>query len=163
MEARRVNPRLTTAAIVTVSIGDIDRLDVDALSVNARKLTNRLIRAARARKKDVYAWTVDDPRQMVTLMERGVSNIVTNVPDVLVRLRTEFAGLGDIERRLLAARYLLGLEPELDVADPTAIRRDWRSALIKTRINSHLGARTRVSATPWSRGTWEHRSAAILT
>ena len=102
LEARRVNPRLSTAAIVTVAIGDIDRLEVDALSVNARKLTNRLIRAARARNKDVYAWTVDDPRQMVTLMERGVSNIVTNVPDVLVRLRSEFAGLGDIERRLLA-------------------------------------------------------------
>jgi glycerophosphoryl diester phosphodiesterase len=54
---------------------------------------------------------------MITLMERGVSNIVTNEPDVLVRLRTEFAGLGDIERRLLAARYLLGLEPDLGAAD----------------------------------------------
>ena len=125
VEVRRVNPRLSTAAIVTVSIGDIDRLDVDALSVNARKLTNRLIRAARARNKEVYAWTVDDPRQMVTLMERGVSNIVTNVPDVLVGLRNEFAGLGDIERRLLAARYLLGLEPELDAAQS-----EERSALI---------------------------------
>ena len=116
VEVRRANPRLLTAAIVTVAIGDIDRLDVDALSVNARKLTNRLIRAARARNKEVYAWTVDDPRRMVTLMERGVSNIVTNVPDVLVKLRSEFAGLGDIERRLLAARYLLGLEAELDAA-----------------------------------------------
>jgi len=50
---------------------------------------------------------------MIKLIERGVSNILTNVPDVLVRLRTEFAGLSHIERRLLAARYLLGLEPEL--------------------------------------------------
>jgi glycerophosphoryl diester phosphodiesterase len=114
VQARRVNPRLKTAAIVTVSIGDIDRLEVDALSVNARRLENRLIRVARARGKEVYAWTVDDPRRMITLMERGVSNIVTNVPDVLIRLRTEFAGLGKVERRLLAARYLLGLEPELD-------------------------------------------------
>ena len=38
------------------------------------------------------------------------------MPDVLVGLRSEFAGLSDIERRLLAARYLLGLEPELDAA-----------------------------------------------
>ena len=36
MEARRVNPRLKTAAIITFSIGDIDRLDVDGVSVNAR-------------------------------------------------------------------------------------------------------------------------------
>ena len=115
MEARRVNPRLKTAAIVTLAIGDIDRLDVDALSVNARNLSNRLIRAARAQHKDLYAWTVDDPKQMISLMERGVSNIVTNVPDVLIRLRNEFAGLSELERRLLAARYLLGLEQDLVV------------------------------------------------
>jgi glycerophosphoryl diester phosphodiesterase len=117
--ARRFNPRLHTAAIVTVSVGDIDRLDVDALSVNAKNLSNRLIRAARVRHKDIYAWTVDDPRQMITLIERGVSNIVTNSPDVLIRLRAEFAGLSDLERRVLAARYLLGLEPELDSPQPS--------------------------------------------
>src|SRR5271157_5868103 len=108
LEVRRYNPRIHTAAIVTLAIGDIDRLDVDALSVNAKSLSNRLIRAARARHKDVYAWTVDDPRQMIKLIERGVSHIVTNVPDVLVRLRAEFAGLSDMQRWLLAASYLLG-------------------------------------------------------
>ena len=122
MEVRRYNPRIHTAAIVTLAIGDIDRLDVDALCVNAELLSDRLICAARARHKDVQAWTVDDPRQMIKLIERGVSNIVTNVPDVLIRLRAEFAGLSHIERRLLAARYLLGLEPELvdRVSDETA-------------------------------------------
>src|SRR5271165_119355 len=54
MEVRRYNPRIHTAAIVTLAIGDIDRLDVDALEVNAKSLSNRLIRAARARHKDVY-------------------------------------------------------------------------------------------------------------
>ncbi len=108
MEVRRYNPRIHTAAIVTLAIGNIDRLDVDALEVNAKSLSNRLIRAARARHKDVYVWTVDDPRQMIKLVERGVSHIVTNVPDVLVDLRAEFAGLSDIQRWLLAASYLLG-------------------------------------------------------
>ena len=108
MEVRRYNPRIKTAAIVTLAIGNIDRLDVDALEVNAKSLSNRLIRAARARHKDVYVWTVDDPRQMIKLIERGVSHIVTNVPDVLVDLRAEFAGLSDIQRWLLAASYLLG-------------------------------------------------------
>jgi glycerophosphoryl diester phosphodiesterase len=122
MEVRRYNPRIHTAAIVTLAIGDIDRLDVDALCVNAESLSDRLICAARARHKDVQAWTVDDPRQMIKLIERGVSNIVTNVPDVLIRLRAEFAGLSHIERRLLAARYLLGLEPELSIGRRTRPR-----------------------------------------
>ena len=123
-EARRVNPRLRTAAIVTVSIGDIDRLEVDGLSVSAKHLSNRLIRTIRSRHKDLYAWTVDDPKTMVTLMERGVPNIVTNRPDLLVGLRTEFEGLTDIERRLLAARYLLGMEPELAAAAPAGTAAD---------------------------------------
>jgi glycerophosphoryl diester phosphodiesterase len=118
IEARHVNHQLRTAAIVTFSIGDIDRLDVDGVSVNARYLSDRLIRAVRSRHKNLYAWTVDDPRQMITLMERGVPNIVTNRPDLLVALRAEFAGLGDINRRLLAARYLLGLEPTLGSGSP---------------------------------------------
>jgi len=116
--ARRVNPSLRTAAIVTFSIGDIDRLEVDGLSVNAKYLSNRLIRSVQSRHKDLYAWTVDDPKTMVTLMERGVPNIVTNRPDLLVGLRDEFAGLTDIERRLLTARYLLGLEPEVRLNVP---------------------------------------------
>jgi glycerophosphoryl diester phosphodiesterase len=113
VRVRQLNPRIRTAAIVTVAIGDIDQLEVDGVSVNARNLTKRLIRAVKAHHKDLYAWTVDDPRQMVTLMERGVGNIVTNRPDLLIELRDEFAGLSDAERRLLAARYLLGLAPEL--------------------------------------------------
>ena len=117
-EARRVNPRLRTAAIITFSIGDIDRLEVDGLSVNAKHLSNRLIRTVRSRHKDLYAWTVDDPKTMVTLMERGVPNIVTNRPDLLIGLRNEFEGLTDIERRLLAVHYLLGLEPELRLNVP---------------------------------------------
>ncbi|QEH34186.1 Glycerophosphoryl diester phosphodiesterase [Aquisphaera giovannonii] len=112
-QVRRANPRLRTAAIVTVSVGDIDRLDVDALSVNSRHLSGSLIRAVKSRHKDLYAWTVDDPRRMLGLIERGVPNIVTNRPDLLIGIRDELAGMPDVERRLLAARHLLGLEPEL--------------------------------------------------
>jgi glycerophosphoryl diester phosphodiesterase len=113
LRVHQVDPHIRTAAIVTVAIGDIDRLEVDGVSVNARNLSKRLIRAVKANHKDLYAWTVDDPRQMGTLMERGVPNIVTNRPDRLIELRDEFARLSDAERRLLSARYLLGLAPEL--------------------------------------------------
>jgi glycerophosphoryl diester phosphodiesterase len=112
-EARLVNPLIRTIAIVTVSIGNVDRLDFDGLSVNSRKLKNSLIRSAKAHGKELCAWTVDDPREMVTLIERGVPNIVTNRPDLLVALRTEFESLGEVERRLLAARYLLGMKLDL--------------------------------------------------
>jgi hypothetical protein len=49
---------------------------------------------------------------MLRLIERGVGGLVTNAPEELVRIRRERAALSDIQRRLLAARYLLGLESE---------------------------------------------------
>jgi glycerophosphoryl diester phosphodiesterase len=110
MKAKRANPRLRVVALVTYALGDPGRLDVDGLSVNTEVLSDRLIRAARRRGKALYAWTVDDPRAMVRLIERGVGGIVTNAPDVLVRIRREREELSDVERRLLAARYVLGLE-----------------------------------------------------
>jgi glycerophosphoryl diester phosphodiesterase len=110
MTARRHNPRLNVVALVTYALGDPGRLEVDGLSVNTEVLSDRLIRQARRHRKALYAWTVDDPRAMLRLIERGVGGLVTNGPEELIRIRRERAALGDLERRLLAARYLLGLE-----------------------------------------------------
>ena len=38
-----------------------------------------------------------------------MGGLVTNVPEELIRIRKERAGLTDFERRLLTARYLMGL------------------------------------------------------
>ena len=112
MTAKRHNPRLKLVPLVTYALGDPGRLPVDGLSVNTQVLSDRLIRAARRHRKELYAWTVDDPRAMLRLIERGVGGLVTNAPEELIRIRRERAALGDVERRLLAARYLLGLESE---------------------------------------------------
>jgi glycerophosphoryl diester phosphodiesterase len=113
LKAKARNPRVKTAAIITYALGDVNRLDVDALSVHTKFIDNRLLREAKTQGKPVYAWTVDDPHQMLALIERGVSSLVTNVPSLAVSLRRELDGLSDVQRRILAARYLLGLEPDL--------------------------------------------------
>jgi glycerophosphoryl diester phosphodiesterase len=112
MKAKRHNPQLKVVALVTYALGDPGRLDVDGLSVNTSVLSDRLIRAARSRGKHLYAWTVDDPRAMVKWIERGVGGLVTNAPEELVRIREQRASLTDFERRLLSARYLLGVSDE---------------------------------------------------
>jgi glycerophosphoryl diester phosphodiesterase len=114
-KAREANPRLKVVALVTYALGHPERLEVDGLSVNTEVLSDRLIRSAHRRGKSLYAWTVDDPRAMVRLIERGVGGLVTNAPDLVIRVRREREELGDVERRLLAARYLLGLESREDL------------------------------------------------
>ena len=97
-------------ALVTYALGDPGRLEVDGLSVNVEVLKDRLIRDSRRRGKRLYAWTVDDPRAMTRLIERGVGGLVTNAPEEAIRIRRERAALGDVQRRVIAARYLLGIE-----------------------------------------------------
>jgi glycerophosphoryl diester phosphodiesterase len=109
-KAKAANPGLKVVALVTYALGHPERLDVEGLSINTGVLSDRLIWAAHRRGKSLYAWTVDDPRAMVRLIERGVGGLVTNAPDVVIRLRREHEEMSEIERRLLAARYLLGLE-----------------------------------------------------
>ncbi len=121
MAAKRRNPRLTVVALLTYALGDPGRLDVDGLSVNVEVLKDRLIRDSRRRGKRLYAWTVNDPRAMNRLIERGVGGLVTNAPEEAIRIRRDAPALDDTQRRLIAARYLLGLDrsPETETGSKT--------------------------------------------
>jgi glycerophosphoryl diester phosphodiesterase len=112
-EAKRRNPKLTTAAIVTVAVGDLAQLDVDVLSVNRRLINESFLREARDRGKGVLVWTVNDPRAMENLIELGAGRIITNNPTALVRLRDERAELGVGGRLIRAARHWLGIPPRV--------------------------------------------------
>jgi glycerophosphoryl diester phosphodiesterase len=101
------NPKVRTGHIVTLARGDITRADVDVLSVHSALVSDELLRQARRRGKEVHVWTVNDRRQMRRLIEHGVRNVITDDPDLLVRVRQERAALSDVDHVLLAYRSLL--------------------------------------------------------
>jgi glycerophosphoryl diester phosphodiesterase len=105
--AKTYNPRLRTAAIVTVALGDISKLDVDILSVNKQLADDRLLDSARRLGKEVHVWTVNSPRSIRRWIERGVNNIITDDPALFLEVRKEREDLGDVQRLILACRYLL--------------------------------------------------------
>lgn len=108
-EVKAENPALRTGAIVTVKVGDITRLDAEVLSVSAGLVDFWLMRGARRAGKEVLVWTVDDPRVARMLMGRGVHNLITNDPALLVKVRDDWEKRSKAEKLLLAARYILGL------------------------------------------------------
>lgn len=111
-EARKEWPALKAAAIVSARVGDPTRLDVDYLSMNAKLVNLQLLRAAHRRGKQVFVWTIDDPRLATRLMDLGVDNLITNDPAVMVPLRDEHGSLSRIERLVLAFRVVLGASVE---------------------------------------------------
>jgi glycerophosphoryl diester phosphodiesterase len=119
-EVRRQDPRLRTGIIVAHALGDLSLLDVEVLSVRADFLSDTVLAAAHRLGKEVHVWTVNEARQMMQLMKRGVDNLITSDPDLAIRVRHEWASLTDSERLLLASRLLLGLGPESDGAAQSA-------------------------------------------
>jgi glycerophosphoryl diester phosphodiesterase len=103
---QRLEPRLAAGFVATASLGDISRLDADFLAVPLSQATDALIGAAHAQGKEVYVWTVDDPRQMSRALDRGVDNIITNDPAALVRVLQERSTLSNAERLLLRYQSL---------------------------------------------------------
>ena len=103
-EAKKLEEQLEVGQIVTVSVGDITRLDVDFLSVNARNVNRQLTRAAKLSGKQIHVWTVNDARQMSTLIDLGVDNIITDDPPLLIDLLEQRSSLSNLERVLLGFR-----------------------------------------------------------
>ena len=111
VEVKRQYPRVRTGLTVAYLLGDVGGLEVDALSVRADSLSDKVLREARRHGKEVHVWTVNDPGPMVRLMKRGVDNIITDDPDLLIRVRDEWASLTEGERLVIASRIMLGLDP----------------------------------------------------
>ena len=108
-EVARQDSRLRRGLIVTANVGDTTRLDVELLAVNARTVTRDLVARAHEAGMEVHVWTVNDPRQMLTMIHMGVDNILTSSPDVLVDLLCERKKMSNAERTLLfVADFMAG-------------------------------------------------------
>ena len=99
---RRIAPGLRIGQIVTVAVGDPRRLDLDLLSMEASQATPAAVRANRAAGLQTHVWTVNTREAMERMIERGVSNIITDDPALLRSVIAERATRSDGELLLLA-------------------------------------------------------------
>ena len=107
-EVQRLAPELKVGQIVTASVGNVTRLPGQILSVNKRAATRRFIQQARTAGKEVHVWTLNQGGDMLLMIERGANNLITDHPDVAVRLLRDRAELSDAEKLALSLRTLFG-------------------------------------------------------
>ena len=107
-EVQRLAPELKVGQIVTASVGNVTRLPGQILSVNKRAATRRFIQQARTAGKEVHVWTLNQAGDMLLMIERGANNLITDHPDVAVRVLRERAELSDAEKLALSLRTLFG-------------------------------------------------------
>ena len=106
-EVRRQASDIRVGFIVFEAMGDPTRLDLDFLSVRDAIATDDFIARARRRGRPVHVWTINDPDQFTMLVNRGVADVLTSHPAILVARRAELAELNDLERLLLWYRRVL--------------------------------------------------------
>jgi glycerophosphoryl diester phosphodiesterase len=90
-----------------------DELRAQVVSLDFNILTDRLIRKSHRHGLDVIPWTVNQPADMASLIDRGVDGIITDYPDRLravmaakhLRLPEAFASPFDVEGHRGGRRY----------------------------------------------------------
>jgi glycerophosphoryl diester phosphodiesterase len=119
-QVRALEPRLRIGHIITVAVGDVARTGTDFLSLNSARATPDLIRRAHAAGKAVHVWTVNKAEVMLRMIERGADNLITDYPEIAVRVVQQRRSLSAPEQFALRLRVLFSDSPP-ELLDPQAV------------------------------------------
>jgi glycerophosphoryl diester phosphodiesterase len=110
-EIKQAFPELTTGFIVFKVAGNLPRMEADFMSINAARAAPRLVRRLHRRGRAVHVWTVNDFNNVISMIEVGVDNIITDYPREVRRYLEAWNTLSDSEKIVLMLRNLIvGLE-----------------------------------------------------
>ena len=110
-EIKQAFPELTTGFIVFKVAGNLPRMEADFMSINAAGAAPRLVRRLHRHGRAVHVWTVNDVNNVISMIEVGVDNIITDYPREVRRYLEAWNTLSDSEKIVLMLRNLIvGLE-----------------------------------------------------
>ncbi len=81
VNVKKLNPDLKTGYIMSVVVGNFyDKEYIDFFSMKSSFVTQRVVKEAHSRGKEIHAWTVNTKNEMFRLKNMGVDNIITDKP-----------------------------------------------------------------------------------
>jgi glycerophosphoryl diester phosphodiesterase len=110
-EIKQEFPELKTGFIVLQAVGNLSRMEADFLSISAGRATSRLVRDVHRRGEKIHVWTVNDLNNVISMIEIGADNIITDYPREVRRFLNAWNELSDSEKIVLMLRNLfVGIE-----------------------------------------------------
>jgi len=119
-QVRAIEPQVRIGQIVTVAIGDLAHGETDFLSLNSARATVAVIRRAHAVGKEVHVWTVNRAEVMLRMIEGGADNLITDDPELAVRVLQQHRSLPATQEFALRLRTLFS-DPPAELVDPQAV------------------------------------------
>ncbi len=111
-KVRTLRPDWTIGLLTATAVGDLTRLDADFLAVHTGLVRPSFVRAAHKSGKKVFAWTVNDPIQMATMIGRGVDSLITDEPAVAGKVIKELSRMNPVERLMVELSLWFGVKPK---------------------------------------------------
>ena len=94
-----------------VRFGDLNSLPVHFLAIRYQALSTRAVNRFKENGRVVYAWTVNSPDNIATVVEMGIDGIITDYPKRAKQVLEELEQMSAAERLLLQFHHFL-LEKE---------------------------------------------------
>ena len=110
---KAMRPEWKTGLLMSVVAGKLSSIEADFLAVNASFVNRAFVHEAHSGNKEVFAWTVNDPVSMSTMVGRGVDGLITDNPALANEVLKQRAFLSPAERLIIELAETLGV--------PTAI------------------------------------------
>jgi glycerophosphoryl diester phosphodiesterase len=89
-KVKLLNPKIKTGLIFSkIPQNDIWNSEFDLFSIDKKLATKEFIQKTHEAGKEVHVWTVNKEKKMRKLIELGVDNIITNIPNVLIKILNE--------------------------------------------------------------------------
>ena len=107
MEIKQAFPEITTGFIVFKAVGNLSRMETGFLSINAAKATPRMVRQVHRHGRAVHVWTVNDFNNVISMIEVGVDNIITDYPQKVRGYLEAWNALSGSEKIALMLRNLI--------------------------------------------------------
>lgn len=84
-------PEMTVGYVIPIQFGSFANNNVDFFVIEDFSYRNFLVEQARQQQKDVYVWTINDESKITKYLDRPISGIITDVPDMVKALRHDMS------------------------------------------------------------------------
>ncbi len=111
---KALRPDWPSGVLAATAIGNLARLKGEFVAVNSALVTPRLLRQAHGAGKQVFAWTVNDPLEMLSLMSLGVDGLITDEPALAREVIAQRDELTPHERMVLVFLERFGLSQSIE-------------------------------------------------
>ncbi|WP_445480284.1 glycerophosphoryl diester phosphodiesterase membrane domain-containing protein [Lysinibacillus irui] len=87
-QLKKLVPNLRVGIVYALNIGPMEE-NVDFIALEESWVTEQLIEELKQHPTDLFVWTLNDDRSLQTFIEKNVSGVITDHPDVARELRTQ--------------------------------------------------------------------------